>query len=425
MVSSRRYGGSSTPSQPAMIGESRLVRRTKSTVPGMLNPTARTSLAGRSEAVEQFAERGHDLGHQLVGGGADLLVQVDGGQDLAVQVAHAELGAAAPDRPGQYDARVAVEPQPDRRPATGGGRAVLVGSLPRPDPTRARQPTRAATAVRDRPVTRPISLRVPAWPSRTSENTSPVVAGPGLVDMASLKHPRVSRFTQLTHFCLPKVIIRLAKTYLCLRWSLIQSVLLERPLMSPSTGPPQLPAPSPSPTSSSSAAPATWPSASCCPRSTCATATASCPPRPGSSPCHVPVSTSPATATRSEASCRGSSAPTSSTRPPSTASRPPVPRHHRHRARGWLVDLVESLDDADGCGSSTSPSRPRSSDRSASRLAEHGLVTPSSRLVLEKPIGTDLASAHEINDAVGAVFEEARSSASTTTSARRACRTCW
>ena len=40
------------------------------------------------------------------------------------------------------------------------------------------------------------------------------------------------------------------------------------------------------------------------------------------------------------------------------------------------------------------------------RLAEHGLVTPTSRLVLEKPIGHDLASAREINDAVGAVFEE-------------------
>ena len=39
-------------------------------------------------------------------------------------------------------------------------------------------------------------------------------------------------------------------------------------------------------------------------------------------------------------------------------------------------------------------------------LAATGLVTPASRLVLEKPIGHDLASAREINDAVGAVFEE-------------------
>ena len=39
-------------------------------------------------------------------------------------------------------------------------------------------------------------------------------------------------------------------------------------------------------------------------------------------------------------------------------------------------------------------------------LAEHGLVTEQSRVVLEKPIGHDLASAREINDAVGAVFDE-------------------
>ena len=40
------------------------------------------------------------------------------------------------------------------------------------------------------------------------------------------------------------------------------------------------------------------------------------------------------------------------------------------------------------------------------RLAEHGLVTETSRLVLEKPFGHDLASAREVNDAVGSVFQE-------------------
>ena len=39
-------------------------------------------------------------------------------------------------------------------------------------------------------------------------------------------------------------------------------------------------------------------------------------------------------------------------------------------------------------------------------LSEHGLVTPQSRVVLEKPIGTDLGSAERINDEVGQVFEE-------------------
>jgi glucose-6-phosphate 1-dehydrogenase len=41
-------------------------------------------------------------------------------------------------------------------------------------------------------------------------------------------------------------------------------------------------------------------------------------------------------------------------------------------------------------------------------LGQHGLVTPSSRVVLEKPIGVDLASARAINDAVGAVFDESQ-----------------
>jgi len=41
-------------------------------------------------------------------------------------------------------------------------------------------------------------------------------------------------------------------------------------------------------------------------------------------------------------------------------------------------------------------------------LGEHDLVSEQSRVVLEKPIGHDLASAQEINDEVGAVFSEAQ-----------------
>jgi glucose-6-phosphate 1-dehydrogenase len=41
-------------------------------------------------------------------------------------------------------------------------------------------------------------------------------------------------------------------------------------------------------------------------------------------------------------------------------------------------------------------------------LARHGLVDGQSRVVLEKPIGHDLASAQGINDAVGAVFDESQ-----------------
>ncbi len=41
-------------------------------------------------------------------------------------------------------------------------------------------------------------------------------------------------------------------------------------------------------------------------------------------------------------------------------------------------------------------------------LAEHGLVTERTRAVLEKPIGTDLASARHVNDQVAAVFDESQ-----------------
>jgi glucose-6-phosphate 1-dehydrogenase len=44
----------------------------------------------------------------------------------------------------------------------------------------------------------------------------------------------------------------------------------------------------------------------------------------------------------------------------------------------------------------------------AKRLGENGLVTPSSRIIVEKPIGRDGASADAINDEIGAVFKESR-----------------
>lgn len=43
-----------------------------------------------------------------------------------------------------------------------------------------------------------------------------------------------------------------------------------------------------------------------------------------------------------------------------------------------------------------------------SRLTELGIVTPRCRLVMEKPIGVDLASSQRINDAVGSAFDEAQ-----------------
>jgi glucose-6-phosphate 1-dehydrogenase len=42
----------------------------------------------------------------------------------------------------------------------------------------------------------------------------------------------------------------------------------------------------------------------------------------------------------------------------------------------------------------------------SAKLKEHALVTPRSRIVVEKPIGRDLASARALNDLIGDVFEE-------------------
>jgi glucose-6-phosphate 1-dehydrogenase len=42
------------------------------------------------------------------------------------------------------------------------------------------------------------------------------------------------------------------------------------------------------------------------------------------------------------------------------------------------------------------------------QIGRHGLATPLSRVVVEKPIGKSLVSAREVNDAIGAVFSEER-----------------
>jgi glucose-6-phosphate 1-dehydrogenase len=72
---------------------------------------------------------------------------------------------------------------------------------------------------------------------------------------------------------------------------------------------------------------------------------------------------------------------------------------------GWSK-LVEKLDDDDRVRVFYLAIGPALFGPVSEQLAEHRLVTPDSRLVLEKPIGHDLASALEINDAVGAVFGE-------------------
>lgn len=74
---------------------------------------------------------------------------------------------------------------------------------------------------------------------------------------------------------------------------------------------------------------------------------------------------------------------------------------------GWS-SLVDTLDDPERVRVFYLAIAPSLFGPVSQRLADHGLVTAGSRLVLEKPIGHDLASARDINDAVGAVFEESQ-----------------
>ena len=112
-------------------------------------------------------------------------------------------------------------------------------------------------------------------------------------------------------------------------------------------------------------------------------------------------------------------------------------RHVRRRRRlygelqsGWTSSTQRAAPPATAC--STWPTPPDASSRSSST----GSATPGlgrdrqrrlpARIVIEKPFGHDLASAAALNDEVHQALPRARrSSASTTTWARRRCRTSW
>jgi glucose-6-phosphate 1-dehydrogenase len=73
---------------------------------------------------------------------------------------------------------------------------------------------------------------------------------------------------------------------------------------------------------------------------------------------------------------------------------------------GWeaLARALAGFEDRDRVFYLASP--PRTFGPFCRELAEAGLVTPRSRVVLEKPLGHDLRSAQAINDEVGAIFAE-------------------
>ncbi|MEW9550306.1 glucose-6-phosphate dehydrogenase [Nonomuraea sp. NPDC050783] len=75
-------------------------------------------------------------------------------------------------------------------------------------------------------------------------------------------------------------------------------------------------------------------------------------------------------------------------------------------ADGWraLAGLLAGHEERDRVFYLASP--PRTFGPFCRQAAEAGLVTPRSRVVLEKPLGHDLVSAQAINDEVGAIFDE-------------------
>ena len=205
LVSFFRYGASSTPSQPAMIGESRLAPRSRSTVPGMLRPTARTSFVRRPASLSRSANPAATWGIRSSGAAptswsSSVVASTPPSRSQTPSWVRLRPIAPASTTPASWLNRSPT----GGRPPVEGTRSVSSESTPsttRPDSSSA--PTRAATAVRDRPVTRPRSLRVRARPSRIREKTSPAVAGPGTDDMGAIEpliRPRVHTTDALLFF---------------------------------------------------------------------------------------------------------------------------------------------------------------------------------------------------------------------------------
>ena len=78
------------------------------------------------------------------------------------------------------------------------------------------------------------------------------------------------------------------------------------------------------------------------------------------------------------------------------------------RSAGWkkLAGLLQRNGKSNGVRVFYLATTPSLFGPVAQNLAAHDLVTADSRVVVEKPIGRNLASARAINEAVGAVFEE-------------------
>ncbi|MFP1632973.1 glucose-6-phosphate dehydrogenase [Zhengella sp. ZM62] len=74
---------------------------------------------------------------------------------------------------------------------------------------------------------------------------------------------------------------------------------------------------------------------------------------------------------------------------------------------GW-ADLAAKLDAPDRIRAFYLAVGPGLFGDIARRIHAHGLATPQTRIVVEKPVGRDLASAQALNDTIGAAFDESQ-----------------
>ena len=163
------------PSQPLMVGESRLQPRVVSAVPGMLRPTPRTSSSRRpvssSSASRRLAISGiNSWGPMPISWSTSAIVRTTPARLQTPSWVRLRPIAAA-----------STTPASALKTSRAGGRPPVDGASARSStkPRACSVETRAATAVRDRPVRRPTSARVLTAPSRIRPNTSPAVAGAG------------------------------------------------------------------------------------------------------------------------------------------------------------------------------------------------------------------------------------------------------
>ena len=170
-VSGRRNGASSTPSQPAMIGESRLAPRTKSTVPGMDSPTARTASGDRPTLASRSPKAATTCGISSSAAGPTSWSRSTDASTAPSRSHTPSWVRLRPIAPASTTPAARLNRRwTGGRPPVDGPRSS--GSAPSTtSPESSSAPSRAATAVRDSPVIRPTSLRVSARPSRIRENT--------------------------------------------------------------------------------------------------------------------------------------------------------------------------------------------------------------------------------------------------------------